>query len=72
VSQLSFYLERTDNAEKRECLKRQYHNASNENYIVCPGCELKRALTMAFRCLYCGIWFCMTCAEKHFGMTIQE
>lgn len=20
-----------------------------------------------YRCLYCGIWFCKDCAEKHFG-----
>ena len=25
-----------------------------------------------FRCLYCGVWFCKSCAEEHFGMRVPE
>lgn len=59
-----------DNPDKQQLLRDQ-HNQSQEGIIVCP-CGWRRALTMAFRCLYCGIWFCLPCAEKHFNMSIQE
>ena len=26
----------------------------------------------AYKCLYCNFFFCKTCAEKHFGKTINE
>ncbi len=26
----------------------------------------------AYRCLYCGIFYCRACAEQHFGKTIEE
>ena len=25
-----------------------------------------------YRCLYCSVWFCKTCAEEHFGQTVEE
>lgn len=25
-----------------------------------------------FRCLYCGEWYCLPCAEKHFGLTRKQ
>lgn len=31
-----------------------------------------RTIALAFRCLYCGVFFCATCAEIHFGMTQQQ
>jgi len=30
------------------------------------------SIEYAFRCLYCGFWFCQSCAEQHFGMTRAE
>lgn len=26
----------------------------------------------AYRCLYCGIFYCRECAEQHFGKTVAE
>jgi hypothetical protein len=26
----------------------------------------------AYKCLYCGQWYCMQCAEEHFGKTITQ
>lgn len=26
----------------------------------------------AYRCLYCGIFYCRTCAEQHFGKTVAQ
>ena len=31
------------------------------------GCNRLIALKRAYRCLYCDIYFCMECAEQHFG-----
>ncbi|VUD48583.1 hypothetical protein TDB9533_01262 [Thalassocella blandensis] len=39
--------------------------------IRCPCLKLVRWID-AFRCLYCGIFYCRTCAEKHFGQTVEE
>ena len=39
--------------------------------ITCP-CGTKRAVTLMYKCLYCGVWFCEWCAEAHFGKTREE
>jgi len=70
MSYLSFYLLSAD-ADKKPRLEQQHLDATNSETIVCR-CGLMRHLTMAFRCLYCGEWFCFTCAESHFGQTVQE
>lgn len=71
MSALSEYLHNTTDPNKQEFLREQYHEASNHGSIHCC-CGQIRALTMAYRCLYCGLWFCRSCSEVHFGMTIQE
>ena len=71
MSMLSQYLGMTSDPVKKELLQQQYHEASNEGSIHCC-CGQIRALTMAYRCLYCGLWFCQSCAELHFGLTLQQ
>ncbi len=39
-------------------------------FVPCGGCEREFALSVMYRCLYCGIWYCEPCAEQHFGQTI--
>lgn len=56
---------------KKQRLSEQWHDAINYHTIICD-CGLARAIEMAFRCLYCGEWYCANCAEVHFGKTIQE
>jgi hypothetical protein len=34
--------------------------------ITCP-CGTRAPVRFLFRCLYCGVWFCQSCAEVHFG-----
>lgn len=34
--------------------------------VTCP-CGNELPLVEAFRCLYCEVWFCLGCAEEHFG-----
>lgn len=35
--------------------------------LTCGGCGKTMRLIRAFRCYLCGIYFCDTCAAKHFG-----
>ena len=39
-------------------------------FVPCGECERATGLNVMYRCLYCGIWYCEPCAEKHFGQTI--
>lgn len=39
--------------------------------VTCP-CGWRRGLTLTHKCLYCGIYFCVRCAEQHFGKTVEQ
>ena len=39
--------------------------------LTCP-CGWKRAVVKMHQCLYCKVWFCHTCAEQHFGKTVEQ
>lgn len=35
-------------------------------WVICPcGCRL--SVVMAFRCFYCGVFFCKVCGATHFA-----
>lgn len=36
------------------------------------GCNRLVVWMHMYRCLYCGIWFCVDCAEIHFGKSRPE
>jgi hypothetical protein len=67
---LQFYLLHAT-AEQKPVLQEQWKQATTTNAVTCP-CGQARALCKAFKCLYCGIWFCAVCAEVHFGKTVQQ
>ena len=39
--------------------------------VRCPCLKLI-PMKYAYRCLYCGIFYCKECAEEHFGKTVSE
>lgn len=39
--------------------------------VRCPCLKTVKWL-YAYRCLYCGVFYCRKCAEQHFGKTILE
>jgi hypothetical protein len=41
---------------------------TDKTVIRCPDCDHKVKVIYAYRCLYCGIWFCEICAQIHFVM----
>lgn len=58
-------------AEKKAVLIAQDKQAREDQSITC-GCGWKRWIAYAYRCLYCGEWYCAPCAEIHFGQSIEE
>ena len=40
--------------------------------LRCAGCTTRIPVWAAYRCLYCGLWFCQACASTHFGATRGE
>ena len=68
---LQAYIMRADKTQA-VVLQEQWAQATEYGSIYCAGCGLRRHLTLAYRCLYCGIWYCAGCAEAHFGQTVQE
>lgn len=70
MSDLGFYLEGAESGVA-SLLLAQWTDAVERREIRCP-CGLLRALEMSFRCLYCGVFFCVGCAEAHFGETVRE
>jgi hypothetical protein len=36
------------------------------------GCGKWVRIDKAYKCLYCEFWFCLTCAEIHFGKTKEQ
>lgn len=42
------------------------------HYITCGDCGKKVELIWAYRCYFCGIFFCEHCAGKHFGGSREE
>ena len=45
-----------------------YQEGKKVQEVTC-GCGCKMPLRFAFKCLYCGEFYCQTCAEHHFGKT---
>lgn len=36
------------------------------------GCHKLVKYIYMYRCLYCGVWYCKECAEKHFGAKVAQ
>ena len=56
----------------QQVIQEQIRDAMNGDEVTCPPCNRDLPLHALFRCLYCGTWFCQSCAEKHFGKTREE
>lgn len=57
--------------EKRERVRIQVQEAMTSGVVFC-ACSQRLPVYRAFRCLYCGEFYCTTCGERHFGMTKRE
>lgn len=68
---LQSYIARAEGEEKKRIIADQWSQAVSQNTITC-ACGLERALPLAYRCLYCGQYYCHRCAEVHFSKTLAE
>jgi len=53
--------------DKRAAYKKQYKQIRGKCPDVTCVCGKTINMHYAYRCLYCGIYFCETCAKAHFG-----
>jgi len=67
--ELKHYLHRSKNkALLQKILKRQAAEMQKGGSTFC-GCGTQLNIMNSFRCLYCGLFLCVSCAETHFGIT---
>lgn len=59
-------------AAKAAFVAAQWKQANGPQPDVTCGCGLKLPLRFAYRCLYCGEFYCQSCAEAHFGKTREQ
>ena len=53
--------------KKRAVVARQGREVLNTLKVTC-ACGRTVGILMAFRCFYCGEWFCIPCAREHFSV----
>lgn len=71
MASMGEYIERAKTPEKKARLKAQWMQVVQDHVVTCC-CGRPRALELAYRCLYCGEWYCFNCAQDHFGMTVAD
>lgn len=49
----------------------KYHEGESVQKVTC-ACGTCMPLRFAYKCLYCGQFYCQTCAEEHFGKTREQ
>jgi len=70
--ELTHYLKRSkDKALLQKILKRQAEEMQKGGSTFC-GCGTALNPMNSFRCLYCGLFLCVSCAETHFGITRES
>lgn len=60
-------MEHDDICRKRALLKKQLKEAMATNGVTCECGHHIKHLAYAYRCRWCGLFFCRQCAGKHFG-----
>ena len=50
---------------KRTALRRSLREMRDTGVTACGGCQ-RQVGWKAYRCFYCGFWFCRRCGSKHF------
>lgn len=63
-------IEPTSQAEiegRRALLRHQLGEAAFHREVPCASCPVTALSWRLYRCLDCGMFFCATCARRHFG-----
>jgi len=67
------YIKQAEKIEPEKAVRmgQQYSQLWSTSEVTCH-CGTKIHFMDAFRCLYCGEFFCQRCAEVHFGQTQRD
>lgn len=57
---------------KQKRVRAQFFEAMGPSPQVTCSCGLCMPVRFAYRCLYCGEFYCQSCAEIHFGKTREQ
>lgn len=69
------WLENLEFMDKQLCLIKEQHRIKTpvcDVKVRCGCLKMVRLYSEAYRCLYCGIWFCKECAQLHFGYRVRR
>jgi hypothetical protein len=62
----------TERKQIDETVRQEREGIGVRTATITCGCGTERALVLMYKCLYCNEWFCHSCAEDHFGETVEE
>lgn len=71
ASSLIDFVNLAETEDLKRHLKCQWAQIQEDRTITCE-CGLRRAVELSFKCLFCGVFYCVNCAEVHFGQTQME
>ena len=59
--------------DKLDRVGKQYDEILNQNVVnITCGCGIQYSIEMMYQCLYCNEWYCKSCAEDHFGKSVEQ
>jgi hypothetical protein len=58
--------------ETKAFANKQWKQSKGEQPEIICECGESFILRSLYRCLYCKIYLCASCAEVHFGKTVEE
>ena len=58
--------------QKKETIDQEEKGVTIRMATMTCCCGTERAVLMMHLCLYCAEWFCQSCAEVHFGQTVEQ
>jgi len=73
ISQGEAMINDADKQKIAAAFARQWRQAKGEQPVVqCCECKVCAPIRFLYRCLYCGLWRCQSCSERHFGKTREQ
>jgi predicted nucleic acid binding AN1-type Zn finger protein len=59
-------------SQVEETVKQDAEGVTVRMATITCRCGWNRGIMHMFQCLYCKEYFCMSCAETHFGKTVKQ
>ena len=59
-------------AQMRETIQQESAGITVRMATITCGCGSIRSLVNMYKCLYCNEYYCVSCAQEHFGKTVAQ